>query len=223
MNIDKIIAGALEEEFEERIKQCSDDTEKIRFSLSYRLWEYKALRNLRKNRYNSRWTLRRAKYAVTAMIAAVSLLIGTTVYAAVALGRYSFEAKQEYSKLFIDKLSSDKTSFEEYYGLPEENGWELTNYDIMKYSTMLKYKCGEKSVDFSQSIIQEGNMGNINTEKAEIEPISLFTENDGFILVFSDDLCAVYWLYDGYLLDLSGNITKDEAINLAHSTKIINF
>lgn len=223
MNIDEIIAEALEEEFEERVEQCCADTKKHRFSLAYRLWEYKTLRDFRKDRYNNRWTLRKARHVVAAAIIAASLLIGTTVYAAVVIGRYSFETKPDHSKLFIENLSSDKTSFEEYYGLPEENGWKLVNYDILNGSTMLNYECGEKKVSFGQNIIHEGNMGNINTEIADPEPVSLYEENDGFILVFYEDWCALYWLYDGYLFDLSGNITKNEAINLALSTKTIVF
>ncbi len=223
MNIDEIIAKALEEEFEERVEQCFTEQKKHRFSFAYRLWEYKTLRDLRNNRHNSRWTLRKARRIVTAIIIAASLLIGTTVYAAVVIGRYSFDTKPEYSKLFIDNLSSDKTSFEEYYGLTEENGWKLVNYDIMVNSTMLNYECGEKKVSFCQNIIHEGNMGYINTEKANPEPVSLFEKNDGFILVFREDWCDLYWIYDGYLLDLGGNITKTEAVNLAYSTKNIDF
>lgn len=223
MNIDEIIAEALEEKFEERVEQCCADTKKHRFSLAYRLWEYKTLRDLRKNRHNKRWTLRRARHVVVAAIIAASLLIGTTVYAAIIVGRYSFETKPDHSKLFIDNLSSDKTSFEEYYGLPEEDGWKLINYDILSDSTMLNYECGEKKVSFCQEIIHEGNMGNINTEKVDPEPVSLYEKNDGFVLVFRDDWCGIYWIYDGYLLSLDGNIAKDEAINLVYSTKIIQF
>ena len=223
MNIDEIIAKALEEEFEERVEQCCVDTKKHRFSLAYRLWEYKTIRYLRRNRHNNRWTLRKARHVVAAAIIAASLLTGTTVYAAVVIGRCSFEIKPDHSKLFIDNLSSDKTSFEEYYGLPEEDGWKLVNYDILSDSTMLKYECGEIKVTFCQNIIHEGNMGNINTEKADPEPVSLYEENDGFILVFREDWCAIYWIYDGYLFDLDGNITKDEVINLALSIKIVDF
>lgn len=222
MNIDEIIAAALEEEFEERVEQYCTDTKKHRFSLAYRLWEYKTLRDLRKDRHNNLWTLRKARHVVAAAIIAASLLIGTTVYAAVVIGRYSFETKPDHSKLFIENLSSDKTSFEEYYGLPEENGWKLVNYDILSDSTMLNYECGEIKVTFCQNIIHEGNMGNINTENTVVESISLYEENDGFFIRHQSGSCSLYWIYDGYLFDLGGNITKPEAINLALSTKIIN-
>lgn len=66
-------------------------------------------------------------------------------------------------------------------------------------------------------------MGNVNTEKAVVEPMSLYEENDGFFVDFGGGECALYWIYDGYLFDLGGNITKNEAINLAYSIKIIFF
>lgn len=224
MNIDEMIAKALEEEFEERVEQYSADTKKHRFSLAYRLWEYKTLKNLRNDRYDKRWTLSRARYVAAATIIAASLLVGATAYAAVAaIGRYSFDTKPDYSKMFIENHPSDKTTFEEYYGLPEEDGWEITDLYADEMETNINYKYGEKRVSFRQRIIHEGSMGNINTEKADIEPLSLYTENDGFILDFGDDECLILWIYDGYLLILSGNFNKNEAINLAHSTKIVDF
>lgn len=223
MNIDEIIAKALEEEFEERVEQCCADTKKHRFSLAYRLWEYKTIRDLRKNQHNNLWTLRKARHVVTAIIIVTSMLIGTTVYAAAVIGRYYFNTNPDHSRLFIENLSSDKTSFEEYYGLPEEDGWEIIDRYIDDTELLVNYRNGEKKVTFGQRIITEGTIGNINTEKTAPESVSLYEENDGFILVFHEDWCALYWIYGGYLFDLNGNITKTEAINLAFSTKIINF
>ncbi len=124
---------------------------KHHFSLAYRLWEYKTIRDLRRNRYNNRWTLRKARHVVTAAIIAASLLIGTTVYAAVVIGRYSFETKPDHSKLFIENLSSDKTSFEEYYGLHEEDGWEVIDHYIDNTELLANYRNGEKSYLWSKN------------------------------------------------------------------------
>lgn len=223
MNIDKIIAEALEEEFEERVEQYCADTKKHHFSLAYRLWEHKTIRDLRAERHNDLWTLRKARHVMAAVIIAASLLIGTTVYAAVVIGRYYFDTNPDHSRLFIENLSSDKTSFEEYYGLLEEDGWEIIDRYIDDTELLVNYRNGEKKVTFGQRIITEGTIGNINTEKTAPESVSLYEENDGFILVFHEDWCALYWIYDGYLFDLNGNITKTEAINLALSTKLINF
>lgn len=65
-------------------------------------------------------------------------------------------------------------------------------------------------------------MGNISTDRAKIEMLSLYSKNDGFMLDFGNDDSLIYWIYDGYLFSISGNIDKNEAIKLAHSTKIID-
>lgn len=223
MNIDEMIAKALEEEFEERVEQYSADTKKHRFSLAYRLWEYKTLKNLRNDRYDKRWTLSRARYVAAATIIAASLLVGATAYAAVAaIGRYSFDTKPDYSKMFIENHPSDKTTLEEYYGLPEEDGWEITNFGELSNVILISYKRGGQIVSFEQSLIYEGNMGNLNTENAVIEPMSLYENDDGFLIELSNNECGILWIYNGYLFSINGNLDKKEIIDLAYSTKIIN-
>lgn len=223
MTFDEKLAQALSNTAKARAEQMLAVPKEHKFSLAYRLWESRTLKNLSRNRYDKRWTLRRAKRIIAAaMIAAASLLLGITASAIAIMGRFGFDPEPEYSSLLIENLTSDKTKIEEYYGLPEEDGWNLVRCDILSRSTMLSYECNETKIIFCQEIIHEGSMGNINTEKTDPEPLSLYEKNDGFILVFRDDWCSIYWIYDGYLLSLDGNITKDEAINLAYSTKIVN-
>lgn len=127
MTFDEKLAQALGETFDERMEKRMEVSEKHKFSLAYRLWEWKTLRNFRHDKMNRKWTLRRARTAVAIIVAAVCLLAGTTTFAVVAaVGRYNFDKQTDYSKMFIENLSSDKTTFEEYYGLPKEDGWELT-------------------------------------------------------------------------------------------------
>ncbi len=139
-----------------------------------------------------------------------------------AIGRFSFDDKTDYSKLFIENLSSDKTRIEEYYGLPEEDGWEITNYSELSYCTLIEYARGDETVIFGQEIIQE-DMGNVNTENAVVEPMSIYEENDGFFIRFKHGDCGMWWIYDGYLFHLAGNLDKSELVNLAYSTKIVKF
>lgn len=224
MTFDEKLALALRDTAEERSRQMSVVTKKHRFSLSYRLWKYKTLKDLRKRRYDSRWTLHKARRIVISALAVAIVLFATTACAVVGLtfGRFSFDDKREYSELFMANLSSDKTCIEEYYGLPEEDGWQLVDYSTTETQTLLIYRCGEKSVSFCQDVIRE-NMGNINTENTVVEPMSLYEENDAFFIAFQGGNCGLWWTYDGYLLHIVGNIAKDEATNLAHSTKIVDF
>ena len=223
MTFEEKMAQAFKETFDERSERLMKVEKKHRFSLAYRLWERKTIRDLRRNRRDEHWTLKRARYIVAAMTVAISLSIGGTAYAAVVMiGRYGFEDKIEYSKLLIENHPSDKTSFEEYYGLPEEDDWELTNSYIGKSFTLLNYERGDIKIRFVQEIINNGTMGNISTDRAEIEPLSLYEENDGFVLDFGNDDTLLCWIYDGYLFILSGNMHKTELINLAYSTKTVD-
>lgn len=222
MTVEEKLAQAFKETFDERTEQVMKIEKKHRFSLSYRLWERKTLRDFRRNRLDKRWTLRKARYAAAAAIVAFSLLVGGTVYAAaVIIGRYNFADKVDHSEMFIKTHPSDKTTFEEYYGLSEDDGWELIDYSIVPLCTSLNYRRGTENIAFSQQIIYEGNMGNISSDKAEIEPLSLYEENDGFILDFGNNGTLIYWVYDGYLLSFAGNIDKNAAIKLAYSTKTV--
>ena len=224
MTFEEKLAQAFAETRDERTERLMNVEKKHRFSFAYKLWELKMLRDIRKDRYDKRWTLRKARYIAAAMFAAFSLLIGGTAYAAIAMiGRYGFVDKVDYSKMLIENHPSDKTTIEDYYGLPEEDGWELIDYDVVTSWSTLIYQCGNTKVTFDQMIIHEGNMGHINTEKDDIEMLSLYSENDGFVLDFGNDGTSIYWIYDGYLLKIFGNIDKNKAINLAYSTKIVNF
>lgn len=224
MTFDEKLVLALRDTARERSEQMAVVTKKHRFSLSYKLWKRKVLKNLRKTRYDSRWTLHKARRIVVAAFVVSIVLFAATACAVVGLtvGRFSFEDKREYSKLFLASLSSDKTQIEEYYGLPIENGWKINDFYADDYGTSIVYVCGEKIVSFRQDIIR-GNMGNVNTEKAAVEPVSLYEENDGFVLDFGNNGTLLYWIYDGYLLSFSGNIDKTEAVNLAYSTKLVEF
>lgn len=225
MTFDEKLAAALRDTAEERSKQMSVVTKKHRFSLSYRLWKHKVLKDLCKSRYDSRWTLHKARHIVIIALAVAIVLFATTACAVVGLtfGRFSFDDKREYSKMFIANLSSDKTRIEEYYGLPEEDGWKITDISISDITTMISYTHGDTVVIFEQDVIRN-SMGNVNTENAIMVPMSIFEENDGFYIALQGkDECVLYWIYDGYLLSASGNLNKDELVNLAHSTKIVDF
>ena len=97
----------------------------------------------------------------------------------------------------------------------------MVGFDIFFNFTSLNYKLKEKKVVFSQLLIDEGTITHINTEKADVEMLSLFSDNDGFVMEFEQD-SILYWIYDGYLIEIAGNVNKNELIDLAHSTKIIN-
>ena len=217
-----MLKQALDETADERAAQMLNVEKKHRFSLAYRLWERKTLRDLRRNKEEKPLPLRKAKYALTAVIAASSLLLGVTAYAAIAaIGRFYFnepsESKPNYSKLLIENHPSDKTAIEEYYGLDWDAKWTLNYSDTGAYTTLLYYTKEGRMISFSQNVIVESSY--IYTENSPIESVSLYEEDDGFFIEYQDGTAALYWIYDGYFFRMCGKLTKTEAMDLALSTK----
>lgn len=230
MTFDEKLAQALGETFDKRMEQRLAVTKKHRFSLAYKLWEHKTLKSLRKTSYNSKWTLRRARLIVLSIIVSAALLIGVSSCVVSSIGRYTFVVTPtHYKLLYIESISSDKSCFEEYYSLSDENGWQrlssLPENAIVNFS--LNYERNENRLEFIQRIVHKGFRNFYITENDAIIPISLYEKNDGFFIErddgnknnFKNTLC---WMYDGYIFEIRGDITKDEAIYLAYSTKIVN-
>lgn len=221
MTIEEKLAQAFKETFDERTERVMKIEKKHSFSLAYRLWERKTLRNIRKGDAPKRWTLKRARAVIVSGIAA-AVLIGQTVFAGMNTGRYGFVDKKYISKIFVEECGGDKIFIEEYYGLPEENGWKMVDSSVSDTILQRVYDRGKQRVTFEQRVITSENMGIINTQETEIEMVSIHSENDGFVLEIDENRTTICWLYDGYLLRIDGEIDKDEALNLVYSTKIID-
>ena len=37
-----------------------------------------------------------------------------------------------------------------------------------------------------------------------------------------ENYSVIFWIYDGYLMEIAGNLAKKDMLNLAYSTKIID-
>ncbi len=224
MTFNEKLMQALSEDYDERMSLCTAKEKDHKFSLAYRLWEHKFLRDLHRKRCNNSWTIKRARKCVNVMLSVAMLfvlmgcaIVGTTI------GRYAFNNRKTYSELFLEEHPSDKTRIEEYYGLPEEEGWEVVSFEELTGKVCISYKRGDKKIIFIQNIIQN-NMGIVNTENAVAEPVSIYENEDGFFIALNGESdYTLYWIYDGYLFNISGNFNKSELINLAHSTKIVDF
>lgn len=220
MTFDDVIALGIRGTLNEKTAEYRSGTKKHHFSLAYRIKRGKIIRS---RRSGSPLTVRRLRYILLVIILASLIVLAATACAAIlAIGRYSFDVKKEYSRLYIENVSSDKTKIEVYYGLPEEDGWVMDDgYFADDETTVIGYTYNDKFVIFGQSTINE-DMGNINTENTSVEPITMYEKNDGFFIDHGGNECYLAWIYDGYYFDICGNITKDEAVELAYSTKIIN-
>lgn len=224
MTFEEKLAQAFKETLDERTENLMRVEKKHRFSLAYRIWERKILRDLRRNRVDKRWSLKRARYAAAAMITAFALLIGGTAYGAVALSRRFMPRDTDYYiAMLIEKSPEDKSSFEEFYGLSEEDGWELKDFQIHDgVVAKSKFTRGDKAVIFTQMLFYADEI-HIDKGKADIEMYSFYSEDDGFVQNYKyKNYTKIYWLCDGYILTIYSDMNKDDLIKLAYSTKIID-
>lgn len=223
MTFNEKLKQALSEDYDERMSRRTAEGDH-KFSLSYRLWERGFLKDLRKGRCDRFWTLKKTRKIVTVTVlsAAVLLILTACAIVGITIGRYSFSDKKTYSELFLERLSSDKTRIEEHYGLPEEDGWEITEFGELTEDVLISYKRGDKAVTFEQSVIRE-KMGYVNTENAIVEPMSIYEKDDGFFIDFISGDSGLWWIYDGYLLSITGDLNKNELVKLALSTKNVDF
>lgn len=220
MKFEEKLAQAFKETCDERAERLMKVEKKHRFSLSYKLWERKMLRDLRRNRVDKRWTLKKAKYTVTAMAAAFVLLIGGTAYGATMLRNFRFEEKTDHTNLFLERYSTDKTSFDEIYWLPPEDGWIFANIQTTNMHTAIRLhlRRGDTLVIFWQNLIEDHRLGHIYNEYPDIEHVSVNLENDGFVTDYRGDGTTLGWVYDGYYFEmLCKDMSKDELIELAHT------
>ena len=238
MTFDEKLSQALEESFDERMEQRLAVTKKHRFSLAYKLWEHKTLNSLKKNRYNSKLTLKRTRLIVFAVIAVAALLVGTTSCLTVftSIRRFNFKlSTNDYRLLRLETIPSDKTSFEEFYVLSEGNGCQLLDDLTESIGKQIEHSSGyfglnyEFNGNYLKYTQETPHMGFRNYYIAledKLMPISLYEMNDGFFVercensFFKNTLC---WIYDGYYFEIIGDFTKEEAVNLALSTKIVDF
>ena len=228
MTFDEKLAQALGDTFDERMEKRLTVTKKHRFSLAYKLWEHKTLKNLRKNRYDKRFTLRRAKFVVFAAILVSLMLLGATSCAVTSVCRYIFVTTKEHKKaLWMDIQPSDKPDFEELYVLSEDTGWQIVTFYpkpneleyIVTFDTV--YKCDERKVFLTQEIVTGGYTNDVRAPSSAIKLTDVLGKNNAFFVKRDDVNCFLCWMYDGYFFKLYGDITEDEAIDLARSIKLL--
>lgn len=230
MTFDEKLKQALAEVSEQRLNERYTDVKKHRFSLSYRISKRKTLKQLKKreNEISAHpLNVPKPRKIRAALMAAVisAIILGVGTYAVTnIIGRFNFNRKPEYSRLNIAAENSDRTYIEDYYGLPEEDGWEIDYYFADEESSMIAYK--EKDgmlITVCQNTVEGGNNYHIDTENTMPQAVTLYEEDDGFYIEHQFGGVSLYYIYDGYLFSISGNIDKNEALNLAYSLKKINF
>lgn len=216
MELDNMIADGIENTLDERLLQYTADLKKHHFSASYKIRRHQTIRALSQNRkISGKFSVRRMRYVLLAVILAAFLLTGFSVWYSV--GRFTFNVHSDHSVTYLSRTSDDKTKIESKYGLPYETGFSLTERQSDDVDVISIYQSGEKKVTLWQTII--GDVHNFNTEYGTPEEVNINGCNGVFISENNEE-CAVVWTMDGYLFTLNGNIDKMSLLNLAKATNV---
>ncbi len=100
--------------------------------------------------------------------------------------------------------------------MPE--GFTLSSFDDLGTSQYVNYSFGEKVLSFIQSVDTSSYVDTENSDSTEIIEIN---KSEAF-LVTKDNWSCISWNVNNVLLQISGNVTKNEIIKIAESMKPIS-
>ena len=213
MTFDDLIAQAIRETMEEKRAEYHLDEKKHHFSLAYKIRRESMIRSRRKKAPIS---VRKIKYILLTIILSLFVLTGYSLWR--HFGGFSFNVLKDHSKVYY---SGDdvKTSIEEIYGLPEE--YELLSIVSSNYNVYSEYLLDGEIITLRQTLIS--SLEYINTEKKNVEYLSINGNNGYYINNVVDNDSYISWIMGGYWFYLSGNFDKNTAVVLVKSLKIRNF
>ena len=135
------------------------------------------------------------------------------------------EVYSDNTELFPINLENCPTIIEEKYFLPEiPDGFEVYDTKSTPFSTYISFinKQTGQTISFSQHVKEGFDSIHFNTEKGELVEVEI-NGHYGLFLDVSDEeniSSGVIWDNGDYILEVTGNLTKYEVINLAKSAEI---
>ena len=216
MKLDDLIADGMMNSLDERLAQYTTNLKKHHFSAAYKIRRYQNIRAASRGaKITNRFTVRRIRYALLALILAVFLLTGFTIW--YTIGRFTFNIHSDHSVTYISRTLEDKEKIESIYGLPSDTGFSLTERQSNDEDVVSIYQSGDKIVTLCQMANDE--VLNLNTEYGSPEEVKI-NDCNGIFISENDGNCGVVWIMDGYLFMLNGKIDKISLVELAETTKL---
>lgn len=162
---------------------------------------------------------------VLVIIVLLAALAGCSI---VYFTSYSFrgEVHSDNTELFAINLENCPTVIEEKYFLPEiPEGFEVLQTTSSPFNKYISYinKQTEQTITLRQSVKSEFGSIHFNTEKGELIEIEINGHN-GLLIDLSDEentFFDIIWDNGDYILKISGNLPKNDLLNLAQSAKVL--
>lgn len=156
--------------------------------------------------------------AICVIILATILCVGVV---AIATNGFKFYKKQDRTEtLTVNWENSPKTIDDVYYltALPKE--YELVDSYVNKAMAGFRYEDGNGNFLILDQFVKEGYYVYYNTEGYELEEVTVGDCNGFFIEYKGEDENLLAWDNGDYVIELIGNFTKEELLDLAKSAEI---
>lgn len=216
MKLDAMIAEEITNTLDERLAQYTTNLKKHHFSAAYRIKRFQTIRKASQGlKVSHRFTVKRVRYALLAVLLAVFLLTGFSIW--YTIERLTFNVHTDHSVTYLRERKEDKTKIESIYGLQSDTGFTLIDRQSDDEDVFSTYQSGDTKITLCQMV--NDDRYNFNTEYGSAEKI-MINDCEGIYISENNDECLAAWIMDGYLFTLSGNIDKNKLIFLAQSTKL---
>ena len=154
--------------------------------------------------------------AICVIILATILCVGVV---AIATNGFKFDKKEDHTEtLTINWENSPKAIDDVYYltAIPEK--YELIESNINTATAEFIYKSDNGDFLVMRQMAKKGYYAYYNTEGYKLEETRVGDLN-GFFIDYENELLLV-WDNEDYIIQISGNFTKEEMIDLAKSAEI---
>ncbi len=212
MKLDDMIASELINTLDERLAQYNIDIKKHYFSPVYRVRRYQTIRKYLMKPSSNKFSVRRVRFILLAIILAVFLLAGFSIW--YTIGNFSFNIYSDHSVTYISNTTADKGKIEYIFGLSSDTSYTLVDRQSDDNDVFSIYQSGSNKITLCQMVNDE--IAYFNTEYSSPEHIMI--NNYEGVFISENDECFVVWIMDDYLFTLSGNIDKKTVVDLAEAT-----
>ena len=213
-----IIREAFIQEAQKRCIEYYSQAAKHRFSLGYIINRRKIINDYEKSLEKDSKSLR-LKPVLRLNLIIVVVLLAVLASAAFAIytiiNGFSFRTHPTHSVVEYLEIDTGKTSIEEEYYLLETDEIIIENEYSSPTWRIIQYNYKNHTIVFHQNTVNSSL--NINTENRNIEPVYVGDYN-GFYIEQDEEL-ILCWFQNGYIFTITGNIDKNESLNLATLTK----
>ena len=229
---ENILKSLLIDSFEKEWNECSVDSgytfskrHNRRMKKIFRIYE----KNVRKlNIANGEKPVSKVRFnRKTVMIAIMAIILALVAGCAVAMfvsDAFNGRIYSDNTEIFPINTSGCPETIEETYCLGEiPDSFELV--DCYKTVSSVYYAYENKKTNHSISfrqLIKKGYSTHLSTDRGKLESIKINGYDGVYIFFEEDDIIysIVIWDNGEYILELLGNLHKEEAIKLAESAKI---